>query len=145
MSNKRIIEELMAVLANTYSLYMKTQNYHWNVEGPHFKPLHDLFEEQYTEMADAIDETAEHIRFLGEKVDGRLAKFDEISTLNDPDHTLNADGMIKDLVDSHAKLIDILNNALELADDIDDDVLEDFFIQRLQTHRKAKWFLESSL
>jgi starvation-inducible DNA-binding protein len=145
MTNQDLSHELMNVLANTYALYLKNQNYHWNVTGPQFKALHELFEEHYTEMADAIDVTAEHIRSIGEKVDGQFSTFQSLSSLGNPDHTLDSTGMIKDLIKSHEQIMEIIQTTLDLADDLDDDVIEDFCIQRLEFHRKAKWFLTSSI
>lgn len=145
MSNHKMVDELKRVLADTYSLYLKTQNYHWNIDGPHFKPLHELFEEHYTDMAEAIDETAEHIRSLGEKVDGRFAVFSENSSIGDGNHEFGPNEMLKDLSDSHGKIIESLTKAADVADDIDDVVLEDFFVQRLGFHRKAKWMIDSNL
>jgi len=145
MSNQQMAGELQRVLADTYALYLKTQNYHWNVEGPHFKPLHELFEEHYTDLAEAIDVTAEHIRALGPKVDGRFSAFQEHNRIGDGNNELKADAMVKDLAESHKKITASIKEAMDVASESEDIVLEDFFTQRLQFHRKAIWMLESSI
>lgn len=144
MSNQKMVQELQRVLADTYSLYLKTQNYHWNVEGSDFKGLHELFEGQYDDMAGAIDETAEHIRALGAKVDGRFATFQAQSSIGDGNCEFDKNAMLKDLSESHTKIIQSLTDAADSADDADDIVLEDFFVGRLGFHRKAKWMIDSS-
>ena len=145
MSNTQIIEELKKILADIFSLSLKTQNYHWNVTGPQFKALHEMFEEQYTDYAEAIDETAEHIRSLGEKVNGTFSFMQDHSSITDGNFELNASEMVKDLVSSQEDMINTLQSALEVAGSIDDAVLEDYFTVRLATHRKFKWMLSSSL
>lgn len=132
------------VLADSYALYLKTQNYHWNVEGPRFASLHALFEEQYTDLAAAIDEIAEHIRGLGAKAPGTWKKYDELSSISEGDETLDSESMLKDLANDQDKITTTLNKALKTAQNEDDEVIADALIGRLAVHRKNKWMLESS-
>ena len=102
MTNQPVIEGLKNVLADSYALYLKTQNYHWNVEGPHFKPLHVLFEEQYTDLATAIDEVAELIRGLGAKAPGTWGAYEALTNIKDGDENASADAMVKALAEDQA-------------------------------------------
>ena len=133
------------VLADSYALYLKTQNYHWNVEGPRFNTLHALFETQYTDLAMAIDEIAEHIRGLGAKAPGTWKKYEDLSSITEGDETLSADAMLQDLANDQDKIATTLNKALKVAQNEDDEVISDALIGRLTVHRKNKWMLESSL
>lgn len=140
-----LTDELKKVLANTYSLAIKTQNYHWNVEGPRFRELHLLFEEQYNEMTPAIDEAAEHIRQLGVKAPGSYSAFAELTTIAEANDNLDADGMVQSLLESNEAMVEILSKAHKAAEAEGDEVAIDFLIGRMTAHRKAAWFLRSSL
>lgn len=140
----KLTEQLCTVLADTYALYVKTQNFHWNVEGPHFTSFHALFEDQYTELADAIDEIAEQIRMLGEKAPGSLAAYQQKSNIKDGDPNLSAAQMIKALHDDHRHVITTLNTALTCAQQDNDEATADMLVGRLRSHQKAAWFLKSS-
>lgn len=143
MSN--YISALQAVLADSYSLFVKTQNYHWNVEGPHFKSLHEMFEEHYRDLFEANDDIAERIRALGEKVDGSFGGFGKLSNLSAPDHTLDETGMVRDLFESHQQVMKSMKTALEAAQDAGDEVTADLMIGRLAVHEKTAWMLRSIL
>ena len=143
MSNKPVIEALNNVLADNYALYLKTQNYHWNVEGPNFKTLHLLFEEQYTDLATAIDTTAELIRGLGEKAPGTFAAYAN-ATVKPGNENASAEQMVKELTDDQAAIQKTLQTALEAAQKANDEVVAGFLIERLTVHRKAAWMLKSS-
>lgn len=145
MSNQKILPELERVLADTYCLYLKTQNYHWNVEGPAFKGLHDLFEEQYDNLATAIDDIAEHIRALDVRVDGRFSVFQKRSNIKDANHEFSAQEMLADLVESHEEIISSFDKAIDIAVETEDNVLEDYFIERKDFHRQARWMIKSSM
>ena len=145
MKNSKLAESMKTVLANTYALYLKTQNYHWNVEGPHFKPLHELFEEQYTDLAGAIDEMAELIRGLGHKAPGTFSAYSKLITIKDGDETATAETMVKELAEDQEKMEKLLNETLKIAQDEEDEVITDALIGRLTVHRKNKWILSSSL
>lgn len=146
MSNQEhIIDALKNVLADSYSLYLKTQNYHWNVEGPFFKPLHDMFEEQYNDLALAIDDIAELIRGLGDKAPGTFKAFQDITSIKDGNESLLANQMLEELVADQEVMIKTLEAALHVAQKADDEVIIGAIIDRMTVHRKNKWMLKSSL
>lgn len=140
-----VTKQLYAVLANSAALALKLQNYHWNIEGRHFKQLHELFGEQYDEVSEAIDEIAERIRALGEKVPASFSQFDKANKIADGVETLDENAMAKDACDSHVKLVTILKKALEAAQKDGDEVSADMLIGRMAAHDKAAWMLRSSL
>lgn len=141
----KVAEELSKVLANSYLLYTKTQNFHWNVEGTDFYALHGMFEAQYKELADAIDETAERIRALGVKAPGSLGEFLAKSSLKEEKGHPKAAGMIQQLIDDHETLAQSAKQALDLAQAEGDDVTVDMMVERIQAHNKTAWMLRSSL
>ncbi len=145
MANKPVIEGLKNVLADNYALYLKTQNYHWNVEGPNFQGLHLLFEEQYTDLAGAIDTVAELIRGLGEKAPGTFDTYIKRTSIKSGNENASAQQMIKDLLESQALIQKTLQQCLEIAQKAGDEVVAGFMIERLTFHRKASWILKSSL
>jgi len=145
MANTPVIEELKNVLADNYALYLKTQNYHWNVEGPNFKGLHLLFEEQYTDLAGAIDTVAELIRGLGEKAPGTFDTYIKRTSIKSGNENASAQQMIKDLLESQTLIQKTLQQCLEIAQKAGDEVVAGFMIERLTFHRKASWILKSSL
>ena len=145
MANKPVIEGLKNVLADNYALYLKTQNYHWNVEGPNFKGLHLLFEEQYTDLAGAIDTVAELIRGLGEKAPGTFDTYIKRTSIKSGNENASAQQMVKDLLESQALIQKTLQQCLEIAQKAGDEVVAGFMIERLTFHRKASWILKSSL
>ncbi len=145
MSNKPISAALKKVLADNYALYLKTQNYHWNVEGPNFKPLHLLFEEQYTDLATANDTIAELIRGLGEKAPGTFEAFAKSTSIKPGNENASADQMLKDLIKDQGMMEKSLQQALDIAQKAGDEVVAGFMIERMTVHRKAAWMLKSSL
>ncbi len=144
MSNTPVVEALKRVLADNYALYLKTQNYHWNVEGPHFRELHLMFEEQYTDLAAAIDTTAELIRGLGEKAPGTFSAFSN-NTIKPGNENASAEQMVKELAGDQDAIAKTLQSALTVAQKAGDEVVADFMIQRLTVHRKAAWMLSSGV
>lgn len=144
MSNKPVTEALKVVLADSYSLYLKTHNYHWNVEGVHFKMLHEMFEEQYTELAGAVDEIAERIRTLGEKAPGTFAAFTDLSSIKPGNENADASSMVKDLADSQDVMVESLKKALEAAQTANDEVTIGLVTDRMGVHEKAAWILKST-
>ncbi len=144
MSNS-VAHALKAVLADSYALRLKTQNYHWNVEGPNFRALHVMFEEQYNELAAAIDEIAERIRALGERIEATPSAFSKKTNIKDGDHTLDESGMVKDLFESNVKIVETLKTALKAAEEVEDEFSVDMMIGRIGVHEKAAWMLRSSL
>lgn len=139
-----LIKSLEVVLADSYALYLKTQNYHWNVEGSNFLALHALFEDQYSDLAKAIDEVAELIRGLGAKAPGTFSAYMKLTTLGDAE---SSDGrsMLQDLLNDQARLTTTLNKALAAAQDVNDEVVISFITDRLTVHRKNAWMLKSLL
>jgi starvation-inducible DNA-binding protein len=145
MSNKPVTEALKKVLADTYTLYLKTQNYHWNVEGANFRALHLLFEEQYNELFAAVDLIAERIRALGEKSPGSFAEFKKLTLISEGNSEFDSNRMLKDLHDSQQTIIGNLKKAITVADKADDVSTVDLLTQRITAHDKAAWMLKSSI
>ncbi len=142
---KKIIENLELILANSYSLYLKTQNYHWNVTGQNFKTLHELFALHYEELIPAIDILAERIRTLGSKVDGSYENFAKLTKFKSADKNLKNDAMVKDLIAANNVVIDLLKNGVLIAQKDSDDATADILIGRIEAHQKNVWMLNSSL
>ncbi len=134
---------LKSVLANTYALYLKTQNYHWNVTGMHFAALHRLFDEQYNELAESVDAIAEHIRMQNDLAPASFSEFQTLNKISDGKSSLDAQGMIADLLESHTLLLTLLEDTLKQAQTEGDEVVVDFMIQRMAVHRKYQWMLRS--
>lgn len=145
MSNNPVAEALKNVLADSYTLYLKTQNYHWNVEGPHFKPLHELFELQYNDLFAANDEIAELIRGLGEKAPGTFAAFQKHTTIKEGNENADANTMLADLAADQDAISATINKALAAAQKAGDEVVIGALTNRLTVHRKNKWMLKSSM
>lgn len=145
MANQDVITALKTVLADSYTLYLKTQNYHWNVEGPYFKPLHLLFEEQYSDLAAAIDEIAELIRGLGEKAPGTFKAYQEITAIADGNENHSANQMVEELIADQKVITKTLQAALQAAQEADDEVVIGVLVERMTVHRKNQWMLRSSL
>ena len=145
MSNKKIVTGLTHVLANSYVLYTKTQNFHWNVTGHSFHSLHKMFEEQYTDLAEAIDEIAERIRTLGEKTPGSLAKYLSISSIKEGDEHLDSDSMVKTLAKDNADIVQILTETMHTCVAEKDEATADILLKRIEIHEKNAWMLNSSL
>lgn len=144
--NKPIAGRLGKVLATTQALGVKTQNYHWNVEGPHFAALHALFEEQYNELAAAADVVAERIRAIGSYAPGGLEVFARLSSVRDaPERPPSAHAMIADLVAGHRSAAEDAQHALEASQEVGDEVTLDLMVQRMDAHDKAAWMLDSHL
>ncbi len=136
---------LKVVLANTYTLYLKTQNYHWNVVGAHFHHFHLLFEEQYKALAEAADVIAERIRALGVVAPGSFEEFSNLKTIQEAQQQIDAFAMIKDLIESHEAVCKNIKLILQQAKDEEDEVTQDLLIQRLAEHEKALWMLRALL
>ncbi|MFY9589174.1 Dps family protein [Rickettsia endosymbiont of Halotydeus destructor] len=138
------VKALEVILADSHALYFKTQNYHWNVEGPEFRSLHLLFEEQYKDLAEGIDELAERIRTLGSKV-SPLSELIKLASINEPN--LNADSiyMLEDLVKGQEIIIATLYKGIKISQEEGDEGTADMLINRLKVHEKNKWMLSSSI
>ncbi len=144
MSVKQVTEGLSGVLADTYVLFAKTQNYHWNVVGPQFHALHVMFEEQYNELFLAIDEVAERIRQLGSKTPGTLADFLKLSVVSEVSAT-SAANMVADLASCNQKVAERAGTCLKYAVEAGDDGTQDLMIRRMAAHEKASWMLRATL
>lgn len=140
-----IAEGLMEVLADTYSLYLKTQNYHWNVTGPMFGSLHLMFETQYTELANAVDILAERIRALGEFVPATFRQFEALSDVNHSSDIPNATQMIENLVEDHEITTRNIRELIEKAEKLNDQSTADLLTARIEEHEKTTWMLRSHL
>ena len=147
-NRRQIAQSLSVFLADAYTLYLKTHNFHWNVTGPMFNALHNMFEEQYTEQWNALDDVAERIRALGYNAPGSYAEFIELSSIKEEpglDKAPEWREMVRQLVEGNEAVCRSARRALEVADDGDDDPTEDLLTQRLQTHEKYAWMLRSLL
>lgn len=144
MSQDNLSQALKIVLADTYALYLKTHNYHWNVQGGKFLGLHNFFEETYTELAEAVDEIAETIRQLGQKAPGSFSAFSKLTTLKDGDENKSASDMVKELAEDQSAVMASIEKALNVAKEIEDEVTIGLLVDRLTVHRKTKWMLEST-
>lgn len=138
-----VVEHMNVILADHYLLLLKTHNYHWNVKGPLFKSLHDLTEDQYDDIFEAIDEIAERIRALGFDAPGTFAEYSKLSKIKEAQAKIPALEMAADLTSSHENLIRNMREALEVADQHSDEVSVDLLTERLQVHEKAAWMLRS--
>ncbi len=145
---KKISDGLSRFLADSYTLYLKTHNFHWNITGPMFNSLHTMFETQYNEQWTALDDIAERIRALGFNAPGSYREFVALSSIpEEPGLTDSADWreMVRQLVLGNEAVCRTARDVLEIADDADDAPTEDLLTQRLQTHEKYAWMLRSLL
>lgn len=145
LNQKLLIEKLSQYLASTYSLYLKTQNFHWNVTGSEFLALHSFFEKQYDELAEAIDLIAEQIRTFGVFTPGSFTEFSKLSKIKDAIGKKNANNMLKELLTDHLLIIDLTKELLSIAKDCNNDVTQDMLINRSKVHEKTIWMLRSFL
>ena len=140
-----IANGLSALLADSYSLYLKTHNYHWNVTGPLFNTLHTMFEEQYTELAVAVDDIAERIRALGVKAPGSYSAFSALTSIGEASGDESAEEMIRQLVQGQEAVARTARKAFPAADEAGDEPTADLLTQRMQVHEKNAWMLRSML
>lgn len=142
---QQIAAGLSRLLADTYTLYLKTHNYHWNVTGPMFQTLHLMFETQYTELALAVDLIAERIRALGVPAPGTYREFAELTTIAEAEGIPKAEEMIRDLVAGQEAVVRTARSIFPLADAANDEPTADLLTQRMQLHEKTAWMLRSLL
>jgi len=140
-----LADRLHELLADTYVLFAKTQNYHWNVEGCNFKSLHEMFEEQYSDLYSAIDVLAEIIRTLGVNTNGTLSEYLRLSKIEEPELGVSSCKMVEDLLRDNMLIQETLNAVLDEAKNEDDEVVAAFVSDRLTAHRKAAWMLKSTI
>lgn len=142
-TNTELSKNLTRLLADTYTLYMRTQNYHWNVTGRSFYALHLLFEQHYTELATAIDTIAERIRALGVRAPGSYEEFAKLTTLA-PEKNPSAEAeMIKALIEGHEKVKASAKAVDEASTKTGDSATQGIAVNRLEVHEKALWMLKS--
>jgi len=139
------VEALSRLLADSYTLYLKTHNFHWNVKGPMFSTLHTLFETQYTELALAVDEIAERIRSVGAPAPGSYAAFAKLTGIKESEKVPSAVEMVKQLAADQDTVASSARAVCEVAQAAEDEVSADLAITRMQVHEKNAWMLRSHL
>ncbi|RLK44197.1 Dps family protein [Cupriavidus plantarum] len=142
---KKIAEGLSKLLADTYTLYLKTHNFHWNVTGPMFNTLHLMFETQYTELALAVDAIAERIRALGYPAPGTYREYAKLSSIPEEDGVPEATEMIRKLVEGQEAVVRTARSLFPAIDAAGDEPSADLLTQRMQTHEKTAWMLRAML
>jgi starvation-inducible DNA-binding protein len=142
---QKIATGLSHVLADSYTLYLKTHNFHWNVTGPMFQTLHLMFETQYTELALAVDTIAERIRALGHTAPGTYKSFEKLSSISMEEGVPKATDMIRSLVKGHEAVAKTARGVFADAGAANDQPTSDLLTQRLQVHEKTAWMLRSLL
>ena len=142
---EEIASGLSRVLADTYTLYLKTHNFHWNVTGPMFQTLHLMFETHYNELALAVDLVAERIRALGFPAPGTYRQFAELSTIKEDVDVPKAEEMIRKLVEGHETVARTARGVFKVAEGVSDQPTCDLLTQRMQVHEKTAWMLRSLL
>lgn len=144
-NRKQITDGLSALLADSYMLYIKTHNFHWNVEGPMFNTLHVMFMDQYTELWNALDTLAERIRALGEYAPGSYKQFAALTSIEESDKVPKADKMIQELIKGHETVIQTARKLLPVCSEANDEVTAGVLTDRLDIHEKTSWMLRSLL
>lgn len=142
---KAIATGLNSLLADTYTLYLMTHNFHWNVKGPMFNTLHLMFEGQYSELALAVDLIAERIRALGYPAPGTYAEFSKLSSIKEVIGQPKAEDMIKHLVHGQEAVVRTARSLFPVVDKVSDEPTADLLTQRMQLHEKNAWMLRSLL
>ncbi len=144
-NRKKIADGLSQLLADSFILYLKTHNFHWNVEGPMFNTLHQMFMAQYTELWNALDLIAERIRSLGFYAPGSYKKYSALSTISEAEENIPAMQMIKQLLEGHEAVAKAIRGIYPVAEAGSDEASLDLLTQRLQLHEKTAWMLRSLL
>lgn len=142
---KVIAEGLSKVLADSYTLYLKTHNFHWNVSGPQFAALHNLFEEQYQELASAVDEIAERIRALGHTAPGSYKAFSKLTSIEEAEDVPDSKTMLKQLAEDNETAARTARSVFPATESGNDEATADLLTQRLAAHEKAAWMLRAHL
>jgi starvation-inducible DNA-binding protein len=142
---KQIVEGLSRLLADSYTLYLKTHNFHWNVTGPMFNSLHLMFETQYNELALAVDTIAERIRALGHFAPGSYREFSKLSSITEAEGTPSAEEMVKHLVEGNETVSRTARSIFPIVEKANDEASADLLTQRMQTHEKTAWMLRAMI
>lgn len=141
---EQLIQQMKVILASTYSMYLKSQNYHWNVEGINFPQYHDFFKDVYEELAGYVDSTAEQIRTLGVYAPGSFARFQELTTIEDELATPTDREMVRRLKNDNEKLLTELISCANIADELGVKGLVNYLEGRIDNHSKLGWMLDAS-
>jgi starvation-inducible DNA-binding protein len=139
-----IADGLKKLLADSYTLYLQTHNFHWNVTGPQFRELHLMFEEHYTELAIAVDDIAERIRTLGVAAPGTYRSFAELSSIKEVDGVPEATDMVRLLLQGHEAVVKTCRSVLKLAQGADDESTSALVGDRMRVHEKTAWMLRAT-
>jgi starvation-inducible DNA-binding protein len=139
-----LIQQMKVVLSSSFALYLKTHNFHWNVEGPNFPQYHSFLDGMYNEIWLAVDAIAEHIRALDAYAPGSLSRYSQLSVIDDQLNIPSAKAMLAELELDNQKIINELNKALELAESANKHGLANFIQDRIDIHEKHKWMLKAS-
>ena len=142
---KKIADGLSRLLADTYTLYLKTHNFHWNVTGPMFQTLHLMFETQYNELALAVDLIAERIRALGYPAPGTYTDYAKLASIKETTGVPKATSMIELLVEGQEAVVRTARSVFPLVEKVNDEASADLLTQRMQVHEKTAWMLRSLL
>lgn len=139
----KIAEGLKRLLADSYTLYLQTHNFHWNVSGPQFRELHLMFEEHYTELATAVDEIAERIRTLDVPAPGTYQAFSKLSSIEEVEGVPAADEMVDRLTQGHEQVVRTAREVLSIAQDAEDESTAALVSDRMRIHEKTAWMLRA--
>ena len=138
-----VAEQLKKLLADSYTLYLQTHNFHWNVTGPMFRELHLMFEEHYTELATAVDDIAERIRSLDVVAPGTYKAFSELTSIQEVEGIPTANDMLETLTQSHEQVVRTCRSALKVAQEADDESSSALISDRMRIHEKTAWMLRA--
>lgn len=141
---KAAADAVSRLLADTYTLYLKTHGYHWNVEGPHFQQLHIQFMDQYTEMWTAVDDLAERVRALGYYAPASYSEMAALSTIKEESGRPSWEVMVKNLAEGHQQVAKTAREVLRIAEDVGDDATADVIAPRVTLHEKTAWMLRAT-
>jgi starvation-inducible DNA-binding protein len=141
----KIADGLSHLLADSYTLYLKTHNYRWNVTGPMFTTLHQMFEDHYTEMATAVDDIAERIRIIGHPAPGSYKQFSKLTSIEEEDGIPSAHSMISNLLKGHETVVRTAKSILPAVDEANDEGTLALLSSRIELHEKTAWMLRSML
>ena len=144
-SREKIAQGLSHLLADTYTLYLKTHNFHWNVTGPMFQTLHLMFETQYTELSMAVDLIAERIRALGYPAPGTYSEYVKLSSISETPGVPKATEMIRLLIEGQEAVVRTARSIFPVTEEVNDEPTADLLTQRMQVHEKTAWMLRSLL
>lgn len=143
-ARKEIAERLSRLLADTYTLYVRTQGYHWNVTGPMFRTLHLMFEEEYIELRDAVDVIAERIRALGHQAPGSFTEFAKLASVTEDETVPQALDMVRRLAQDHEAVIRTAREVVATAEEGNDVATADLATKRVEIHEKTAWMLRAT-